>query len=390
MYDDENDKFDSSILPDPRDLGLGNASVESGGIGLANDPSVKNPSDSIVVPVDLVLKDDFEGDDFTSGPNVVVPPRGLEVEEEEEDVEWTGEEETDEEREKRKALKDAKRYPTFICPKCHMSFCTLNKMGATRCFYCGSTGLQKVADTPFVDLKLVPFMDTLKDAGETYKKQIRFNPLIPFSFRNKKNLKRMRKIFIQCSLFDIVTEGNVSFLGADKISNVKGAPMHTFDCMYSTQFEYKNLLCSNSSLIRDNIISSINNYNYSMMRDFDENMLGDSCLIAGDLNPDAITNTMSEKTIKYSVNVVRGNVGHELKKVNKNEITPNIKSFKNVAIPIYYLSINYKGKDYRFIMNGQSGESYIDLPISGLSIGIFSFVVVLVVFLLCFLVASLM
>jgi hypothetical protein len=99
---------------------------------------------------------------------------------------------------------------------------------------------------------------------------------------------------------------------------------------------------------------------------------------------------MSEKTIKYSVNVVRGNVGHELKKVNKNEITPNIKSFKNVAIPIYYLSINYKGKDYRFIMNGQSGESYIDLPISGLSIAIFSFVVVLIVFLLCFLVASLM
>lgn len=385
--DDNNEKFDSSIIPELGDLDLQNTTVLSGGLGLGGtDSSSKTDlNSSIVVPTDLVLKDDFDGDDFTSGPNVVIPPKGLEVVEEELDED--DDEIDDEERERRRALRNAKRFPTYTCPKCHVTYCTLHKLSSSRCFYCNSSGVKKVSEYPFTDLKFVPFMDSLKEAGETFKKKIRFNPLVPFSFRSKKVLKRIRKVFVQCSLFDIVTEGKVSFLGADKITNVKGAPMQTFECSYSTKFEYNKLLCSNSSFLKDNILSSINNYGYTTVRDFDEAMLGDSSLMVGDLNPDVIATNAMDKTVKYSVNVVRGNIGHELKRVNQNDITPSIKTFTNIAIPIYYLNLTYKGKDYHFIMNGQTGETFIDLPISGASIAIFSVLVVLVVFLICFLIA---
>ena len=62
---------------------------------------------------------------------------------------------------------------------------------------------------------------------------------------------------------------------------------------------------------------------------------------------------------------------------------------RKVLIPIYYLNLNYKGKEHFFLMNGQTNTSIIDLPISGVSVLIFSLVVFAIIFAIGFAIAYL-
>ena len=63
---------------------------------------------------------------------------------------------------------------------------------------------------------------------------------------------------------------------------------------------------------------------------------------------------------------------------NNNLITEIIE--KDVYLPIYYLEILYKNKNYYYIMNGESGKSYIELPFSKIRLFILFIIVVLIIF----------
>ena len=377
---DEKEKFDSSFITDLKEVTPDQTTLTGVIVPQKNNGEADSGLEKILVPPDMVLKDDFDGDDFTSS----VVPKGMEVDDDDEEED---EEENPDKYQfgKPTVIQTASAYQ---CPICHTTFCTKNRMGATRCFYCGAAGIKKVEDAKFGDFHIVPFMDTIKDAHSIYKKKIRWNPLVPFSFRSSNALKKMRKVYVPCSLYDITTNGQITFIGGERVSQVKGAPMQMFESLYTTEFEYDNLLSSNCPQIGDECLSVINNYNFSNLKDFDPNSLIDSFVMVGTEPTKESVQFILDKVLRYSVNIVRSNVEHSLKKVGKNELDPQIVSYKNVFVPVYYLSQKYNGKSYRFIMNGQTGDSIFDYPISGLSVAVFSVAVVAIVFGIVALIAS--
>ena len=350
-----------------------------------------DPNASFSIPSGLSL----DGEEKISAPVVssidpdapLAVPAGLMLDEDDVEKDETEETTPDSESNSVEEVDNTPGLGTYTCPKCHAVFSTMNRMAAVRCVYCNSGGIQKVANQSLQNVFVIPFVDTIKDATSLYKSKIRFNPLIPFSFRSGKALKRMRKVYVMCSMLDVLNKGKIVFLGADKIQNVKGAPTPSYECLYSTEFEYDNLLSSNCSLLGDEIISSINDYHFTTMKEFNASMLTDSILLNGDLDKNAIKDSILQKVMKFSVNVVRGNVAHTLKKVGTNNISQEVTTEKIVCVPIYLLNLDYKGKKYKFIMNGQTGEAIVDLPMSALSILLFSLITFIIVFLLCFLAA---
>lgn len=278
-------------------------------------------------------------------------------------------------------------FHTFICGDCHTTFSTINEAAGSHCLYCGGNKVTPTSDKSFQEYFVVPFVDTLKDAVDIYKKKIRLNPLIPFSFRGKNILNSMRKIYVPCTLYDISVGGSIVFLGADKISNVKGAPTQKFEILYSTSFAYDNLLAGNYSKMGDEIISAIQNYNFASMTPFQPDSVQDSFLIASDIENNTLTEKVQDKVNKHCVSIVRGNVNHELKKVSTNNMVLSITSAKSLLIPMYFLNLKYKGKHYIFVMNGQTGEAIVDLPIGVSSVVVFSILTFAVIFLVVYLFA---
>ena len=277
----------------------------------------------------------------------------------------------------------------YTCPFCNTVFSTRSEVNATYCVYCGSRGVTKLEERPMDNTYIIPFVDTMKDAIAAYKKKIRFNPVIPLSFRSGKMMKKIRKVYLVCTLYDFGVGGNIIFQGADRVSKVKNAPMQMYECMYSTNIEYNNILASNYFRIADEILCSINHYNFSVMREFNTNLLNDAFLIHGNIDKEDVTRRNKDKVEKHVLGVVRGVIPHDLKKVTTNNAVVGVASSKTVLIPLYILNAKYNNDKYFFYMNGQTGEVVSELPSSFLSVALFSVVVFTIVFLLVFLLAHL-
>ena len=278
---------------------------------------------------------------------------------------------------------------TYECPKCHTSFSTASS-SVTYCVYCGANGVTATGEKSLSEYYAIPFSKTFEDAYSVYKKKASKNPLIPFSFHNKNVKNRIRRLYVPATLFNIIVEGNVTFLGADKINNVKGSPMQTFESLYDTHFDYLNVLSSNYSVVPDDIMSNLGNMNYSVLKEFNSIPLNDSFFINENIDRSRTSEVVQQKILKYCVSIVRGNVKHELRKLSTNNMVLGISSSVPVFIPIYLISFNYKGKEYFFIMNGQTGESIVEFPICSSSIAVFSIIAFIVIFLLCCLIAHFM
>lgn len=267
---------------------------------------------------------------------------------------------------------------SYTCPRCKAVFSTNNSALSGYCIYCDTRAPQNIGGKVYPDSFVLPFVKTVAHAKSEFKHRTRWNPFIPFSFRGNKLFRRMRKLYLVCTLCDFEVTGNITFLCSDRVTNVKGAPSQGFESMYSTSFQYDNILTSNFAKLDDSLISAINNYNYNVLQPFTG--VTDAVLLTGDMERDDIVAHIQDKISKHAIGTVRSNVNHTLKKVGENKLAIRPASVRTVLVPVYYLNLPFNGKNHFFLMNGQTGETVFEVPMSGLSIAVFSIVTWLVIF----------
>lgn len=263
----------------------------------------------------------------------------------------------------------------YVCQDCYTSFSAMN---AVNCAYCGGSRLEEGVGNPSQKISLVPFAYNINDAYNVFKKKFR-NPLVPFTFRSKRIKRLIKKLYVPCTLYNFEVEGKVNFFGMDKVSNVQGAPAQTFESQFDTHFDFKNLLMSHFSKLSDEVLSNVNDYQF-YATDGTASIIEDASLIDGDIDTKKTFAVVQQKLMNHCLNTVRGNVEHERKKLNKNEMKVNVIGKSEIYVPVYLLNIKHEGKDNLFILNGQTGEILGDPPISMVSIVIFSILVFLIIF----------
>lgn len=272
----------------------------------------------------------------------------------------------------------------YSCKACGSKFVMSSYSSIGLCSFCGFGQIVKEKDIDLSNIYLLPFTSSLNSAKKDYKKKIIFNPAVPIVFKKKKIIKKMKKLYIPCMVYDIDVNGNISFLAADSIKNVPSVPKQVYECGFSTNFNFENIVNCSCSQISDEMFSSISKYNCESIKEFDSSSLTDSYLVFADEDKNLNLDKIKERINKYCTSLARESVSHQLKKVNKNELNFNVKNIKEVYVPIYYLSVKYKGRYYTFIKNGQNGSSVIDtafekknLIVFGLIVFIISFVILL-------------
>lgn len=272
----------------------------------------------------------------------------------------------------------------YSCKACGSRFVMSSYSSIGLCSFCGFGQIVKEQDIDLSNIYLLPFTSSLNSAKKDYKKKILFNPLVPNIFKKKKTIRKMKKLYIPCMVYDIDVNGNISFLAADSIKNVPSVPKQVYECGFSTNFNFENIVNCSCSQISDEMFSSISKYNCESIKEFDSSSLTDSYLVFADEDKNLNLDKIKERINKYCISLARESVNHQLKKVNKNELNFNVKNIKEVYVPVYYLSVKYKGRYYTFIKNGQNGLSVIDtafekknLIVFGLIVFIISFVILL-------------
>ena len=113
----------------------------------------------------------------------------------------------------------------------------------------------------------------------------------------------------------------------------------------------------------------------------------DSAYLLGDIPINEIGDKGRGKIVKNTLSMTRDNVGHTLKKLKEDQTTLAFHDSKEVLVPVFLLNIPYRKKNYQFLMNGENGKCYFELPVGILPTIIFSIIVAAIVFALAYYVA---
>ena len=122
---------------------------------------------------------------------------------------------------------------------------------------------------------------------------------------------------------------------------------------------------------------------------FSNNYLNDCILLEGNLKEEDFYNKISKSIVKTSLKMINDNISYDNKKLVENNLDVTCGEYKNILIPIYLISVNYKGNNYFYLMNGFSGKSIINLTYGKSELFIFSFILFSIIFLIGFCIAYL-
>ena len=209
---------------------------------------------------------------------------------------------------------------------------------------------------------IIPFVKTMDDAVSDYKKKCKYNFLIPSFFKKKDTISKIEKYYVPFKKLDIKVKGNITYSYEDNKNH---------QIVKEINIDYNNLLFSKSKLI-DNYFK----YLYPYSNNYVDHNFSELSLVEDlDINIDKIKKRVIDRSKKNSLKSIEGN---KVIETNNNLITEIIE--KDVYLPIYYLEILYKNKNYYYIMNGESGKSYIELPFSKIRLFILFIIVVLIIF----------
>lgn len=244
----------------------------------------------------------------------------------------------------------------YFCQSCSTTFS--NSSIVDSCPFCGNATLVKTDNFEYFDLYTIPFLKSDMDAIGSLKKQVKTNPFLPLHLKKTDTLNKIKKVYLPCKICSLNVNGNVQFTCCDEMDKNTKVPVQAYDVLYSSNFDYNNLLISNYSNISSDVLNMINDYNLDNL-----NVFGSSSSGVYYIKDNSDSKSVKDSVIKNSIGIIRKNINHKYKKLKNNGMNITESAAKSVLVPIYMLNVEYKGKKYLYLMNGQTGKVYYDFSV---------------------------
>ena len=117
--------------------------------------------------------------------------------------------------------------------------------------------------------------------------------------------------------------------------------------------------------MEDSLMDSIEPFDFEKMVDFSPAYLSGFLAERYDLDDEKMFPRASSRIRSTVENVLRNTIaGYSSVQILDNDLQLQRQNTQNVLLPVWMLMSKYKGKDYLFAMNGQTGKMIGNLPIS--------------------------
>ncbi len=258
----------------------------------------------------------------------------------------------------------------YNCPSCGAELICDQTTAATSCPYCGNPTI--VPGELSGALKpdwVIPFKLTKEQAIAALKAHYKKKPLLPKLFSSQNHLEEIKGVYAPFWLYDGETEGTAHF-NATKVRhwterNYYVTETSHYDCVRSGSLRFQRIPVDSSTMMPDTHMDAIEPYDYGAMVPFSTAYLPG--YMADKYDVDAATaeerarvraqeSTLSamEATVTGFNSVTRGGA----------EIRYRRTGLHYALLPVWLLSTRWKGKNWLFAINGQTGKPVGDLPIS--------------------------
>lgn len=199
---------------------------------------------------------------------------------------------------------------------------------------------------------ILPFVITKEGAEKLIRRRLGKSVFAPWSFRHFKTAQ-IRGIYVPFWIYDIFYRDSQLIHVSMRKSGGYG---YSYDKRVKARVEFKGMTVDGSGKFSNELSQKLEPYDLSALTEFHEEYLSEFYAECYDQSAKELEGKAVERCKKLFDQEVKRSITSGSPSVK--ESTPNWKIRRTVSalLPVWFLTIRYKDKDYTMLVNGQTGK----------------------------------
>jgi len=279
----------------------------------------------------------------------------------------------------------------YTCPNCGAGVICGELEASVRCHFCHTPViLSGRLSGEFKPDLIIPFAVTKNDAEKAFSEYTKGKFLLPGGFKKNAKIVEISSLYVpywlKSGLANVRADALCKKIKTWRVGDTRYTNTKYYNCSREAELAFIRVPCDGSKRIDDALMESIEPFNYNGIKKFSMSYLSGCAAEKYDVTLEAAEQRIDARIRDAALEVLKQDMAKQ--SYNHIDITGSSLNFnKKTAVyamlPVWFLNYQYNGKDYPFVMNGQTGSRFGILPISKLKTFLFGAAVFLVSLLLC-------
>lgn len=284
-------------------------------------------------------------------------------------------------------------FVAYNCPDCGAEIVADEATSATFCLYCGSTAILKdKLSGKFKPDLIIPFKTEKELAVEKFIGLRKGRPFMPKSFNDKKNIEKIRGLYVPFWLYKTSVNGGIRAKGTRVTTWAVGDTHYTKTDYYDLERQgvssYERIPVDGSTRFDNDIMNTIEPFDYKEFVPFNPAYLSGFLAEKYDIDSEGAFKDASDRAINSAKDIMLSDMhGYATKNIVENNLSAKLESSEYALLPVWMVNVKYQDKYYLFAMNGQTGEFIGNIPLDKKKACIYFISIFAIVFLLVILIS---
>ena len=255
----------------------------------------------------------------------------------------------------------------YQCQSCGGDIYSDADTAATMCPYCGNAVILKgrLSGTLKPD-KVIPFQKTKEQAleglAEHYGKRF-----VPKSFIQYNKLEEIKGLYVPFWIYDADLDADVEYDCMEEHTWTSGNTEYTERKYYlvrrAGQIAFDHVPADGSSKVDDDLMESIEPFDYDKAEDFTTSYLSGYVADKYDIDQDQVRPRVRKRMTEGAEDAFKTTVrGYDRVTVSRSQISARSSEVNYVLYPVWLINTEWNDRKFSFAMNGQTGKMVGNLP----------------------------
>ena len=256
----------------------------------------------------------------------------------------------------------------YSCPSCGAELICDQSTAATACPYCGNPAIVpgQFSGALRPDY-ILPFRLSKDDAVQALRAHYKGKPFLPRSFTSANHIEQIQGVYVPFWLFDGGAEGAASYRASNtnvfETGDYEITETRHYHVVRAGSLAFEKIPVDASSKMPDDHMDSIEPFDYAQLRPFSTAYLPGYLADKYDVTIDDSRDRADTRCRETLAQALRDTVtGYGACVTEREDIALRRGKVHYALLPVWMLSTKWRGQDFLFAMNGQTGKLDGDLP----------------------------
>ena len=256
----------------------------------------------------------------------------------------------------------------YSCPSCGAELICDQSTAATACPYCGNPAIVpgQFSGALRPDY-ILPFRLSKDDAVQALRAHYKGKPFLPRSFTSANHIEQIQGVYVPFWLFDGGAEGAASYRASNtnvfETGDYEITETRHYHVVRAGSLAFEKIPVDASSKMPDDHMDSIEPFDYAQLRPFSTAYLPGYLADKYDVTIDDSRDRADTRCRETLAQALRDTVtGYGACVTEREDIALRRGKVHYALLPVWMLSTKWRGQDFLFAMNGQTGKRVGDLP----------------------------